>query len=195
VWGDPVHAEKARVDFTGSTARVLVCSCVLCREALQTKIEEYSSTNFSDSVMSATYVKDGKLVVCISGAEFDARNMWSGRWRSLWECAIEGDEVQLKGTFKVDVHFYEDGNVQSKSVHEVSDTIGGGGSDDDTASAISEHVKEAETKYQSLLDGAYVNLLKDHSIMNGLRRPLPIDKQKVNFKTLVSQGRLAGSLR
>ena len=165
------------------------------REALQKQVEEYTSANFSDSVMSATYVKDGKVVVCISGAEFDARNMWSGRWRSQWECAIEGDEVQLKGTFKVDVHFYEDGNVQSSSTHEVSDTIGGGGSEDDTASAIVEHIKATETKYQSLLDGAYVNLLKDHSIMNGLRRPLPIDKQKVNFKTLVSQGRLAGSLR
>ena len=46
-----------------------------------------------------------------------------------------------------------------------------------------------------MLDGAYVNLLQDHSIMNGLRRPLPIDKQKINFKTLVSQGRLAGSLK
>lgn len=57
--------------------------------------------------MSATYVKDGKVVVCISGAEFDARNMWSGRWRSIWECGIEGDEVAMKGTFKVDVHFCE----------------------------------------------------------------------------------------
>lgn len=74
-------------------------------------------------------------------------------------------------------------------------SIVAGGSEADTASAIVEHMKGAETKYQSLLDGAYVNLLKDHSIMNGLRRPLPIDKQKVNFKTLASQGRLAGSLR
>jgi capping protein alpha len=129
-------------------------ACVLVRrEAVQTEIETYTASNFSDSVMSASYVKDGKIMVCISGAEFDARNMWSGRWRSMWECAIEGDEVQLKGTFKVDVHFYEDGNVQSKSTHEVSETIGGGGSEADTASAIVAHIKESETKYQSLLDG------------------------------------------
>jgi capping protein alpha len=167
------------------------------REAVQTAIEVYTKDNFSESVTSATYATKGgsSIVVCISGAEFDARNMWSGRWRSTWECTVEADQLSLKGTFKVDVHFYEDGNVQAKSTHEVSETVCTGDSPDATAEALVDAVKSAETKYQSLLDGAYVNLLKDHSIMNGLRRPLPIDKQKVNFKTLVSQGRLAGSLK
>ena len=134
-------------------------------------------------------------MICISRAEFDARNMWSGRWRSCWTCTVEGDNIGLEGLMSVDTHFYEDGNVQSKSEHKVSETGCPGENDGSTAAAIVDVIKSAETKYQSLLDGAYVNLLKDHSIMNGLRRPLPIDKQKINFKTLVSQGRLAGSLK
>ena len=189
------HMDKAVTGTRDATPEEAGEAMSSTREAVQGEVETYTSGNFSDSVISATYAKDGKVVVCISGAEFDARNMWSGRWRSVWECGIEGDAVEMKGTFKVDVHFYEDGNVQSKSVHEVSDTIGGGGSDADTASAIVEHIKKTETDYQAKLVGAYVNLLKHHSIMKGMQRPLPIDKQKVNFKTLASQGRLAGSLK
>ena len=165
------------------------------REAVQAAVKSYVSDNFSDAVISSTYVKDGKVVICISGAEFDPRNMWSGRWRSMWTCNVESDNISLDGVFKVDVHFYEDGNVQAKSEHKVSESASPGEDDASTAEGIVDVIKTAETQYQSLLDGAYVNLLKDHSIMNGLRRPLPMDKQKINFKTLVSQGRIAGSLK
>jgi len=165
------------------------------RKEVQAKVKAYASENFSDSVGTATYAKGGKLLICISAAEFDARNMWSGRWRSSWTCTVEADNIAIEGEFHVDTHFYEDGNVQSHSTHKVTDSACPGEDHPSTAEAIVDIIKSAETKYQSMLDGAYVNLLQDHSIMNGLRRPLPIDKQKINFKTLVSQGRLAGSLK
>ena len=60
----------------GLLSGVFACASISRREAVQSEVETYTSSNFSDSVMSATYVKDGKVVVCISGAEFDARNMW-----------------------------------------------------------------------------------------------------------------------
>lgn len=31
--------------------------------------------------------------------------------------------------------------------------------------------------------------------MNGLRRPLPMDKRTIDFKTLVSQGKMVAGLR
>ena len=46
-----------------------------------------------------------------------------------------------------------------------------------------------------MLDGTYVNFQKSNSIMNGLRRPMPIDKKLVDFRSIALQGRLAGQLR
>jgi hypothetical protein len=38
----------------------------------------------------------------------------NGRWRSVWTCSFKqsGGNAELKGTLKINVHYYEDGNVQ-----------------------------------------------------------------------------------
>jgi len=164
------------------------------REACQAAVQSYVKTNFAPSVISATYAKAGKIVICISGAEFDQGNMWSGRWRSTWNCAIDGDSITLSGDFKVHVHFYEDGNVQAVSTHSVEEVVSAG-SESETAEAIVDLIKTQEGKYQAMLDGAYVNLKQDHSIMNALRRPLPMDKRQIDFKTLAIAGKMYAGLK
>ena len=48
---------------------------------------------------------------------------------------------------------------------------------------------------RQMLDGAYVNLKQDHSIMNALRRPLPMDKRQIDFKTLAIAGKMYAGLK
>ena len=91
------HTDKKVTGTRDATAAEMGGEQSGLREAVQTAVKTYVTENFSDSVMSATYAKDGKVVVCISGAEFDARNMWSGRWRSTWTCTVEGDNVGMEG--------------------------------------------------------------------------------------------------
>lgn len=47
----------------------------------------------------------------------DIRN---GRWRSTWVISPESNE--LKGTVKINVHYYEDGNVQLNASKEIEVT-------------------------------------------------------------------------
>lgn len=51
----------------------------------------------------------------------------NGRWRSHWSVTFDpsaiGESVELKGVVKVQVHYYEDGNVQLVSSKDVKQNI------------------------------------------------------------------------
>ena len=47
----------------------------------------------------------------------------NGRWRSVWTIREEGGQAEITGILKVQVHYYEDGNVQLVSSKEIKDTI------------------------------------------------------------------------
>ena len=51
---------------------------------------------------------------------FQSRN---GRWRSQWTVLMSGGQAEVSGVLKVQVHYYEDGNVQLVSSKEVKETI------------------------------------------------------------------------
>ena len=52
--------------------------------------------------------------------KFLSRN---GRWRSVWTIRDDGGQVEVTGILKVQVHYYEDGNVQLVSSKEIKETI------------------------------------------------------------------------
>lgn len=51
----------------------------------------------------------------------------NGRWRSQWTVSFDpsaiGEMVEVKGVVKVQVHYYEDGNVQLVSSKDIKQTI------------------------------------------------------------------------
>ena len=53
---------------------------------------------------------------------FKLRN---GKWRSQWSLTFpeSGGTVEITGILKVQVHYYEDGNVQLVSSKEIKDTV------------------------------------------------------------------------
>lgn len=75
---------------------------------------------------------------------------------------------------KVDVHYYEDGNVRLLTTKPVMASISS-----ESASTIVREIAVAEKKYQEELNKGFNNL--SEGAFKGLRRQLPITRQKIEW--------------
>jgi len=113
-----------------------------------------------------------KIAVVIVSNKYSPNNFWNGRWRSLY--IFDPSDSTLSGSIKVDVHYYEDGNVRlqtSKPVLVSTSSV--------LASAIVREITVAEKKYQDEVNKGFNNL--SEGAFKGLRRQLPITRQKIEW--------------
>lgn len=99
----------------------------------------------------------------------------TGRWRSLY--LLKPSSSSLSGSIKVDVHYFEDGNVRMLTNKSVSLSASSG-----SASDIVRQIATAEKKYQEDLNRAFTNL--SEGAFKGLRRQLPVTRQKVEWEKI-----------
>jgi hypothetical protein len=96
----------------------------------------------------------------------------NGRWRSIY--ILSPSDSSLSGSIKVDVHYYEDGNVRLLTNKPVSLSVSSV-----SASTIIREIALAEKKYQEELNKGFTNL--SEGAFKGLRRQLPITRQKIEW--------------
>lgn len=80
--------------------------------------------------------------------------------------------------FQVDVHYFEEGNVQldAKGKHSAEIPVGSAAED---AAAVVRIIREAEHKYMSTLEETYTTM--SEGPFKQLRRTLPITREKFNW--------------
>lgn len=86
----------------------------------------------------------------------------------------------LKGTIKVDVHYYEDGNVRMLTSKPISASVGSGAS----GAEIVRQIAQVERKYQEELNRGFSQL--SEQAFKGLRRQLPVTRQKIEWDKVAS---------
>lgn len=101
----------------------------------------------------------------------------NGRWRSLY--IYSPSASSLSGSIKVDVHYYEDGNVRLLTNKPVSASISSA-----SATSIAREIAVAEKKYQEEINKGFNNL--SEGAFKGLRRQLPITRQKIEWDKITS---------
>ena len=114
------------------------------------------------------------LLVCLTQGFF-CRN---GRWRSTY--TYTPSTSTLTGTIKVDVHYYEDGNVRLLTKKEISESLRPGAS----AGDIIKTIAGLEKKYQEELNRAFGAL--SEGAFKSLRRQLPVTRQKINWDKIMT---------
>jgi capping protein alpha len=151
------------------------------RGAFDAAAFEYLQEHYINGGVTVYGGKQGgqtNITICISSSKFNPNNYWNGRWRSIWQCSVSGGKVSLTGNMKLQVHYFEDGNVQL-----VSDTKKTGnvnGSDPKSAAAAAlKQIARIEAEFQEALNQSYA--LMGDTTFKALRRVLPITTKKIDW--------------
>ncbi|KAG2179832.1 hypothetical protein INT43_003618, partial [Umbelopsis isabellina] len=151
------------------------------RSATDTQLQSYVIDHYPHGV-STVYGSESKVTAVVVDNKYNPSNYWNGRWRSVW--TVEKGGSQLKGSAKVQVHYYEDGNVQLNSTRDFELEISSEQDEEKAAAAIVKAIAKAEKEYQMAINDSYAEL--SENTFKELRRALPYTRNKVDWHKILN---------
>lgn len=171
------HAFTEETDKKGSLAAKIEGY----RKAIADVMAVYLDNQYKkDKCVVTVYGNDnGEITVCLSARNVHLSSYWTGGWRSVFTVNV-GDtgSKEMKCNTKVNVHYFEDGNVQLHAAMEKTASVDVS-DEQSTAASIKKAVNEFESAYQSHMEEMYVDMHR--TTFKAMRRFLPITKQMMNW--------------
>jgi len=180
--------DHVKQEVTGSKPADLDSDAEPFRSAFDDEAVKYVSEHYPHGTATVYGKRQGnqyKVIVCISSSKFNPSNYWNGRWRSTWQITFGsgGGQATIDGKIQVNVHYYEDGNVQLNTNTEkhLQAPVGDPAA---TATNVMKAIIKAEQTFHSSLDTSYTTM--GDTTFKALRRALPITRQRIDWNKIRS---------
>jgi capping protein alpha len=156
------------------------------RRAIDDAARNYTEEHYQNG-SAAVYGKSSggqfEVIIAISSSKFNPNNFWNGRWRSTWIVTFKpGGQATLKAKTQVNVHYYEDGNVQLATNWEKTSNVAADNDPEKFAAVLLKHIASTEQNYHTALENSYTTM--GETTFKALRRVLPISRQKIDWQKI-----------
>ncbi|XXQ30566.1 F-actin-capping protein subunit alpha [Plasmodiophora brassicae] len=153
------------------------------RVAIQDAVHKYAASVYLDESKYAIGVfatATGDVSVVLSAKNIALHNFWAGSWRTVFTLNVSkpGARSPIGAHIRVNVHYFEDGNVQLNTEFKRSESIQIG-DPAATASAVHAAMDTIETEFQTSLEEFYVDMHKQ--TFAGMRRFLPVTRTPMDW--------------
>ncbi|RCI00313.1 F-actin-capping protein, partial [Rhizopus stolonifer] len=151
------------------------------RIAVEKECLAYVEDHFPNGVCTV-YATETEIAVAVVDNKYNPNNFWNGRWLASW--IYDTQSGDLKGTTKVNVHYYEDGNVQLKADKDVTLRVNKKDDQEQLAKAVVKEISTFDKEYQSSMNDSYSDLAEN--TFKGLRRALPLTRNKMDWNKILN---------
>ncbi|KAG0177863.1 F-actin-capping protein [Apophysomyces sp. BC1021] len=147
----------------------------IIRTAVDTEIQAYVADHYPNGVCTVYGLSGEEIAICI----VDNKN---GRWLSTW--TYNKQTGKLKGASKVNIHYYEEGNIQLNSDKEFESTITSDEGAQQIATALLKDITAFDKRYHNAMNNSYNELAEN--TFKGLRRALPLTRHKLDWNKILN---------
>ncbi|KAL9538708.1 hypothetical protein MBANPS3_010730 [Mucor bainieri] len=151
------------------------------RAAVEKECLAYVNDHFPNGVCTV-HSTDNEITIAIVDNKYNPNNFWNGRWLASWIYDTQSNEV--KGATKVNVHYYEDGNVQLNAEKNVNATVSKTEDNEQLAKSIIKEISTFDRQYHSSMNESYNDLAEN--TFKGLRRALPMTRNKMDWNKILN---------
>jgi len=151
------------------------------RTALEKEISMYATGNYKKGKATAAVfgADTGNVSVAISAINVNLSNFWTGGWRSSYVFSVtSGAKVDIKASVNIQVHYFEDGNVQLHLEKNATLPINVS-SEAKTAAEARAAIEKFETDLQNELEATFVRMHDE--TFKAMRRFYPVTKQPMEW--------------
>lgn len=146
-------------------------------------LETYGNDHYPSTFAYTVIPKSASEVyVVLIGQRLNNENYYTGQWNSTYVIK----DGSIKGDIKVDIHYYEDGNVRLNFDELVSDSVSASGK------SIVKFINDSENKITLKIVDNFNEL--NQKYFKNLRRLLPVTRAKIHWGNAIGNYRLGSDV-